>query len=324
MSVGFKHFAGWFRRWPLSIQGTGQGNGHRQGHINALLAFLLLAVMSAAVKGLDGKTPLIMILFSRFLFGFLCQLPLLLRPNHWPKLLASKQYNGHIVHALFGLSAVGLNFFALPQLPLGDASALSLLTPLLMLLLAPTIMDEVVTPRQWLMVGTGFLGVLLIARPTGSLASWPVFLMIIAAIFAALSQLMVRRLTTTDSNATIFTYYHLSALLLLAWFMPASWHNPDWQEWILLLVVGLAGGLAQMLLTQAYRLLPATQASPYEYTSFVWSVLFGLLIWHEQPHRLMLLGGAIIIASSWWCNRHALKNWRHRPDEADDAQLNLL
>jgi drug/metabolite transporter (DMT)-like permease len=75
------------------------------------------------------------------------------------------------------------------------------------------------------------------------------------------------------------------------------WVTPTPLELAGLFVVGMIGGLSQLLMTYAYRHAPASTLAPFGYVSILWSTALGFLIWSELPGPRMLIGSAIVIAS---------------------------
>jgi drug/metabolite transporter (DMT)-like permease len=60
---------------------------------------------------------------------------------------------------------------------------------------------------------------------------------------------------------------------------------------------GLLAGTAQYCLTEAFRIAPPSVVAPFEYTSLIWAMLFGFLVWGDVPTTLVLVSAAVVIAS---------------------------
>ena len=123
------------------------------------------------------------------------------------------------------------------------------------------------------------------------------------AISSAGSVIQTRRLTQTESTSSIVFYFSLICALAglatwpLAWLVPAwklDWLVPTWPELAALVTVGLCGGLAHLLLTESYRLAPASLVAPFDYTSMVWAFLLGYFFFNELPTVYVFVGAAII------------------------------
>ena len=77
-----------------------------------------------------------------------------------------------------------------------------------------------------------------------------------------------------------------------------DWVMPSLIDFALFFVLGLCGSVANLLLTQSYRLAEASLVTPIKYLSLVFAILFGYFIWSEVPKILTLLGAALVIISS--------------------------
>jgi drug/metabolite transporter (DMT)-like permease len=62
--------------------------------------------------------------------------------------------------------------------------------------------------------------------------------------------------------------------------------------------MGLCGSVANLLLTQSYRLAEASLVTPIKYLSLVYAITFGFIFWGEVPKPLMLAGAILVILSS--------------------------
>jgi drug/metabolite transporter (DMT)-like permease len=117
------------------------------------------------------------------------------------------------------------------------------------------------------------------------------------ALFYALAMISIRWLSATEPAATTVFYFTLFATAVGALSLPFQWHTPDLPGFLLLAGIGLIGGVAQMAMTQAFRLAPASIVAPFEYLALVFAVTLGYLFWSEVPDRYILAGSAIVVGS---------------------------
>jgi drug/metabolite transporter (DMT)-like permease len=103
----------------------------------------------------------------------------------------------------------------------------------------------------------------------------------------------------------VFYFSLICALAGLATW-PLGWLVPTWPELLALVTVGLCGGLAHILLTESYRLAPASVVAPYDYTSMIWALLLGYVFFGELPSVFVFVGAAIIACAG------LLVLWRER------------
>jgi drug/metabolite transporter (DMT)-like permease len=267
-----------------------------RGIVLMLVSVLLFACMDAVVKWLGATYPTMQIVFFRSLFAFL-PLSFFIFRGIGLSALRTRRPLQHAVRSLVGLMAMTSFFYAYSQMPLANAVAIGFAAPMFMTALSVPLLGEKVGPRRWIAVLVGFAGVLVIVRPDAGVfhAAAPVALA--GTVFYALAMIFVRRLGRTETSTAIVFYFTLSATLVSGLFMPFVWVAPDAQGWILLILVGLIGGLAQMAMTNAVRLADISVVAPFDYTGLLWTALLGFLIWSEVPSLHVWLGAAIVVAS---------------------------
>jgi drug/metabolite transporter (DMT)-like permease len=160
---------------------------------------------------------------------------------------------------------------------------------------------------RWTAVAVGFAGVLLIifdyAAAAGSGAAQPerslqgVALQLGAAFFGALAGIQIRRLSRTESAPTIVLYFTLFCTLAALVTVPFGWAMPSPRDAVILVVMGLFGGLGQVLMTQSFRYAEASVLAPFDYLSMIWALAVSIAIFDSLPTPLMLAGTAIVVAS---------------------------
>lgn len=185
-------------------------------------------------------------------------------------------------------------------MPLADSYAVASAAPLLMTLLAIPLLGERVGWRRWTSTAVGFGGVLVMLQPGGALWRWEAGMMLAAVALMALTRIWTRLLSRSDTPATI-AFWLLAAhvpvgLLLLPAFPPPAW-IPGPGTALALIGFGLANGVAHFLFARAFALAPVSVLAPFEYTTLVWGLVLGLLIWGDLPALATLAGAAIVIAA---------------------------
>lgn len=263
-----------------------------------LAAVALFNVMGALVKAMTAHYPVGQVMFFRNAAALPMALAILAGTGGLRTMRTERPW-GHLVRALSGFAAMGTGFFALSQMPLVDATALSFTQPMFLTLLAIPILGERVGIHRAGAVAGGFVGVLVLSAGQGGFAGPVGAVALVAALLnAALSActaLLVRMLSATESSATITAWQSLLMTLLCAGLLPFGWVTPSLADVLLLLAIGSCGGVAQYWMTQAYRFGPASVNSAFNYTGIVWAVLFGWLMWGELPGTAVVVGSVIVI-----------------------------
>jgi drug/metabolite transporter (DMT)-like permease len=188
-------------------------------------------------------------------------------------------------------------FYVFPRMPLVDAYAISFAAPLFMVALSVPMLGEPVGWRRWTAVVVGFAGVLIMLDPWG-MEIHVMSLVVLGATFCyALSGVMLRLLSRYDSDVVALFWLSLAtSAASLVGAVPA-WVWPTPIDWVWLIVMGLLGGVAQILSTRAWRLAPTAVLAPFDYTSIVLAVLFGYLWFKEEPSWMVWFGLPLVIGS---------------------------
>lgn len=253
------------------------------------------ATMAALIKlAVDADVGTVEIMFWRFGFG-LVPLFIYIGLRSHPRILATKRFSSHLVRAAIGLSAMYLSFRSLALLPLAEATSISFAAPLFAIALSALLLGERVGPRRWSAVAAGFIGVLVVADPRGqSLPIAGVAYAVGGAIGVAAVTIAIRRIGRTEAPETTVFWFSALSLPVLGMLLPASVLDHTGRQWLLLLGIGLAGGIAQLLMTRSLGLARVSIIAPFDYSQLVWAVLFGWMIWGAVPTPQTWAGAAII------------------------------
>lgn len=269
------------------------------GIVTRLAAMLSLAFMFAFVK-LAGEQGVHVTesLFYRQLIAMPLICFLIWRSQGgWPSIISNK-HGLHMLRSALGIFAMGLNFWAMTLLPLADATTISFTVPIFATLFAALVLREKVGIRRWSAILIGFVGVLIVVQPGGSMI--PAFGAAVAlggALVTAAVTMVIRMLGRTETSVvTIFWFsvYTLPALTVCA-FIYGGGH--DAKTWGYLLGVGIFGALGQLCITQSLRYAPVSTIVPMDYSALIWATLFGIVIFDQYPGLSIWLGAPIIIGS---------------------------
>lgn len=263
-----------------------------------LLAMLFLSIMFALGKLVADRGVL---LVETMFYRQALALPLVflwVAATDGPGAVATRRIGSHATRTIVGLTGMGLNFGSFILLPLTEATTIGFTMPIFATLLAVLLLRERPGVHRWSAIIVGFLGILVMARPDA--AHFPLLglaVALIAAVVTACVSLILRDLGRTENSGVIvfwFTLLSLPPLGLLMLFFGRA-HDP--LTWGLLLLIGLSGGIAQLLMTGALRLAPVSVVLGMDYSSILWATLLGLAFWGEWPIATTWIGAALIIGS---------------------------
>lgn len=266
----------------------------------AVAAFFTLNVMSLFAKLLSETHHVADIAFWRNLIAFTLFLALMLALGRRRDLLKIRSKPRIIVtRSVMGTVSVLLIFGAFSLLPMANATALIFTSALFTPFFGYFVLGERVGPYRWSAIAVGFIGVLIVAQPSGG--GWNalgVALGLTGAVLNSSLATMLRHLGESESPDTMTFYFLLIGLVGLAPAMPFVASPPSWDEFWLLAGLGVSGAAMPLLIATAFKYAPAALVAPFNYTQMIWATLFGWAIFSEVPESNILIGSAIIIGSS--------------------------
>ncbi len=287
-----------------------------------LAAMLALAVMFAIVKLLAARG--VHLAESLFWRQALAMPVVLLWAWRFGGLgsLATQRLGAHMRRAVMGMIGMALNFGGMILLPMTEAATISMSVPIFAVVFAALLLGEAVGRTRWTAVAVGFVGVLVVLQPAALVtgAGMPPVGALVAlagALMTALITVAVRDLGRTESaGATVFWFTALS-LIPLGLAMPFVASAHDTTGWMLLGGLGLSGAVAQLALTGALRLAPVAVVMPMDYSSLLWSLAMGWLVFGTLPVASTWAGAPLIIASgiiiAWREHKRSINRVRELP-----------
>ncbi len=262
------------------------------GGILIVIAFLCVAIMSALGKAAANISTGTIVFFQNFV-SLLLFLPWIFR--HGASSVKTTRTWLHILRAVSGLLSQVLMFAAVKKMPLMNAVLLTNSAPLFIPLITWAWLKEKIGGIVWASLLVGFVGVVLILKPSAALVSNPAALIATsAAVFSAFALVTVNRLSSTETTQRILFYYFLISSLASAPFAVVGWQSPTQKEWIYLLGIGVFMAASQLLIILAYRHASAGRIAPFNYSVVVFSGLIGWWIWKNTPDLLSLLGVILV------------------------------
>lgn len=190
--------------------------------------------------------------------------------------------------------------------------------PIAMTALSAIMLKEYVGPHRWAAVAVGFIGVLIMIKPApGHFNPVGVAFALGSVLGGAGASVTIRQIGATEKGATIVFYFTLAGTLLGLVGSLFEWRQPELITLVTLIGIGLTGGLAQILLTEALRAAPVAVVAPFDYAQLAWAMGISVLVWKDLPGPLTLVGAAIIAASGAYILYREVK--RDQPVSAPSA-----
>lgn len=202
---------------------------------------------------------------------------------------------------LRGVVAAGsgtLFIYAINYVPLADAVAVSFVAPFMVTVLGASVLKEPVGLRRWLAVVVGFVGMLIVIRPGMGVFHPAIFLVVLAASFFAIRQLVSRWLSGVDSVSTTVAYTSIVAFSITGIAQPFVWKTPENLTVVLIILgLGLSAAVGEVLIIRALDIAQSVVLAPMHYTLIIWGTLYGFLFFNDLPDVWTLFGCLIIVAS---------------------------
>jgi len=190
-------------------------------------------------------------------------------------------------------------------LPFADAIAILYAYPFFLTLAAPFVLGEKVSLAAWLGVLGGFLGVLIIMRPSFDGIGMDAVFVLCCSLLVTSQLLLNRKLGIVADPLVTSCYGAFVAMAVTALSLPWVWQPVPIAEWGILVVLGLTGAIAQTAIVLAFTRAPASDLAPFTYSELISAVVFGYLLFGTLPDWLSWVG-IVLIAASGIAVAHAM------------------
>tara|TARA_Y100000590_G_scaffold395382_1_gene475307 strand:- start:827 stop:1708 length:882 start_codon:yes stop_codon:yes gene_type:complete len=266
------------------------------GFLYMFMSVCAFSVMDAIVKWSDAY-PVGQVLFFRGLCGLIPILSLIPK-DRYRDFYKTSRPTLHLKRCLSGLIAIVAIFIALRKLPLATVVSISFAAPIFTTIFSIFFLNEKVGFYRWLAVIVGFIGILVISEPGLSSLNIYYIYPIIFCLGLSYVAIAIKQLSSSEPIWLIGFYFSFSIMITSLFTIPQGWVMPNFIDLILLSLVGILGGVANLLLTQSYKFSDVSLVTPLKYLALVFAIIFGYFIWNEIPTSKTLFGASLVIISS--------------------------
>ena len=266
------------------------------GFLYMFLSVCAFSVMDLIVKWSDNY-PLGQVIFFRGFFGLVLYY-FVIPKERLRDFYFTKRPMLHFSRCFFGLMALLSIFTALRNLPLATVVSISFAAPIFTTIFSIFFLSEKVGYFRWLAVFVGFVGIIIISEPgLSSLNVYYIFpvIFVLGMSYVAIS---IRQLSSTEPVWLISLYFSAAITLAGLFTIPYGWLMPNLTDLILLSLIGIFGGVANLWLSQSYKFSEVSLVTPLKYLALVFAIIFGYFIWDEIPTIKTLVGATLVITSS--------------------------
>jgi drug/metabolite transporter (DMT)-like permease len=261
-----------------------------------VLSFAMVALASTAVattKYASQYTSTEAIITVQYLVCTLLCLPRIVRAGM--KNLQTQRLGLHLLRGVVGVIGFYLFYASINHIPLVDAMLLRQSAPLMVPLVLWLWFAEKIPNSAWLPLGIGFIGIVVILRPSPEGLSWWHAGGVASAIALAISMVATRRLASSEPTHRILFYYVVLSLVCVAPFSIGDYSGIPLAGWLTMLYVGVAIYGTLDLYTRAYGMAPTAAIAPINYFAVVLAGLWGWLFWAQVPDYWSIAGSCLVI-----------------------------
>jgi drug/metabolite transporter (DMT)-like permease len=256
--------------------------------------------MAVAGREVSDQLDTFEIMTYRSLFGFVIVVTIALWTGHLRR-IRTHNLSTHLLRNMAHFTGQNLWFYAVTVIPLAQVFALEFTSPLWVIVLSPFLLGERLTQRRALAASMGFIGILIVARPSVEGLNAGVLTAAGSAIFFALTIMLTKRLTRDHSITEIL--FFLTGIQLVLGIVCAGYDGqialPDSAHLPLVMLIGLAGLLAHFCMTNALAIAPATVVVPFDFIRLPTIAIVGMVLYQEALDIWVVLGAMVIFMGNY-------------------------
>ena len=221
--------------------------------------------------------------------------------------LKTKQPGWHLFRSLMSSGTIIIIFYSLKYIPIAEYVSLTFAAPFIIALLSPLVLQEKVSLHSWIAICVGFVGILIVLRPTPDHFHVAHLAALGVAISIATLAITARILATTETATALNFYIYPANILISAYWAIDNWVTPVAFDWFLFVLLGTTSTAALGCFLQSLRYAMPAVVSPIDYARMLWMISIGYLIFGEVPTPITWMGIIIIIASGIYVVSHGKK-----------------
>jgi drug/metabolite transporter (DMT)-like permease len=298
---------------------------HRGGGIAFIvMALVCFGALDTTTKFASATAPLVMALWLRYVVQAGLTV-VVLWPSRGSRLFRTGRPALQCLRGLLLLTCSGIAYLSLRVMQVGEFTAIVMLTPLLLTVIAAAMLHEPVSWLRWLCVLGGFSGAMFVIRPGKDLFHWALLLPLVLVAANTAFQALTSRMARTEDPGTMHVYTGLVGLVVTSAALPLAWQALPWTIWAAIGLMGLLSTLGHFLLIMAYTRAPVAVLTPYLYLQIAFATLGGWLVFSHVPDAWSLAGIALIavcgVFGTWLTGRELLARRRLESPESTIAAI---
>jgi drug/metabolite transporter (DMT)-like permease len=278
----------------------------------AVIAMACFAVLDTTNKFLLASLPMMMVLWFRYAFQAVATTALML-PSRGRAVFQTRSLKLQIIRGLLLLTSSFLAFGSLMRMPVAEFSAIAMLSPLTVTILARFVLKEHVSKLRWVFVSGGLVGAMLIVRPGGSMDTSHAWLPLLMVLSYSSFQILTSHMARTETPETMHMYTGWVGALISTVLVLGVWTiELTGFQWALMLLIGCAGTTGHYLLIVAFARAPASRVTPFLYSGIAFATFTGWVVFSHIPDPIALTGMGLIalcgLGAGWLGQREHAQN----------------
>lgn len=267
------------------------------GVLLIILAAMSFALLDTATKHATQLVPVLMLLWFRYAFQAVVTFVLRF-PIQSKSLFATPNPRFQTLRGVLLLCTSACSFFGLQFLPVGEFTAIAMLSPMAATAMAAVVLKNRVSRLRWVLMGVGLMGVMLVVRPGGQVFGWALLFPVVLVTTYAWFQVLTSRLSGDENPYTTHFYTGLVGALVMTPTLLWSWRTDALlSHWPWFVVVGFFGTFGHLMLIRAFNRASAVVLTPYLYTQIAFATLLGWWAFSHVPDAWAWVGIGVIAAS---------------------------
>lgn len=261
----------------------------------AVLASACFATLDTTTKSISASVSLLVALWFRYAFQAVVTTAIVWK-GRGPRLFVTRHPRFQLARGLLLFASSLLAFFSLKYMPVGEFTAIVLMAPLVITLLAAWTLKEYVSPVRWTLVVGGFAGTMVIIRPDTQHFDWTLLLPLVLVFTNSGFQVLTSKLASErEDPITTHVLTGWTGTLLASLLLPFVWVTPpDGLAWARLVLMGVMATLGHFFLIMAYGRAPAATLTPYLYAQIGFAVVGGWVVFSHIPDQWTLTGMGLV------------------------------
>lgn len=266
------------------------------GIIFGILAYFCFSILDATQKTLILYHSVFQLLLVKYFFVLFLSLIESKRKNNI-NFYKSKSIKLQIFRSLLSVIESGCFVLSFKYLSLADAHSVGSLAPVIVVALSAIFLKEKVSTKIWIAIFIGFIGVLIILRPTSSIFDPKALLPLLGAFVLGLYQVVTKKVSEHDTTETSLFYTSIIGIFIMSLLASNFWNPVSSSSYILFFIIGIFFSLGVYLQIIALSMARASIIQPFHYTLIFWAIILGYIFYNDIPDLFTIVGAVIITLS---------------------------